>query len=163
MEQFYTRQKANEGIEVPLYLPDGTKSEESLSIRGIDSDIFRAAESEAKRKSMEVALIEDEAERKEASAEQRRGLIASLVISWTFDKECTLENVKDFLREAPQIADQIDQVAARRSLFFAKGLSSSTNSPKASSRSTASRKAQKSARKSSSNKSTKQPAKSPSS
>lgn len=34
MESFFTRENANEGIELPLLLPDGTKTEHWLRIRG---------------------------------------------------------------------------------------------------------------------------------
>jgi hypothetical protein len=43
MDAFYTRQKANEGIQLPLFLPDGTKTDHWIRIRGIDSDAFRIA------------------------------------------------------------------------------------------------------------------------
>lgn len=136
MEAFFTREKANEGIEVPLYLPDGTKTEHWLRIRGVDSDHFRLAEAESKRDAMRVAMIEDPLERAKAIADAKLNLIAALVISWSFEKECTLENVKEFFRQAPQIADAVDQVASKRALFFAKRSSSSLSTPKPSSGST---------------------------
>lgn len=124
MESFFTREKANNGVEVPLYLPDGTKSEHHIVIRGVDSDVFREAESESRRKAMEIAMISDPVEKVQAIRDTKLRLICSLVISWTFEKECTQENVFEFLREAPQIADAIDQVASKRSLFFAQRSSS---------------------------------------
>lgn len=136
MEAFFTRELANEGIEIPLYLPDGTKTEHWLRIRGVDSDHFRLAEAESKRDAMRVAMIEDPLERAKAIADAKLNLIAALVISWSFEKECTLENVKEFFRQAPQIADAVDQVASKRALFFAKRSSSSLSTPKPSSGST---------------------------
>lgn len=136
MEAFFTRERANEGIEVPLYLPDGTKTEHWLRIRGVDSDHFRLAEAESKRDAMRVAMIEDPLERAKAIADAKLNLIAALVISWSFEKECTLENIKEFFRQAPQIADAVDQVASKRALFFAKRSSSSLSTPKPSSGST---------------------------
>jgi hypothetical protein len=136
MEAFFTREKANEGIEIPLYLPDGTKTEHWLRIRGVDSDHFRLAEAESKREAMRVAMIEDPLERAKAIADAKLSLIAALVISWSFEEECTHENVKEFFRQAPQIADAVDQVASKRALFFGKGSSSSLSTPKPSSGST---------------------------
>lgn len=136
MEAFFTRERANDGIEVPLYLPDGTKTEHWLRIRGVDSDHFRLAEAESKRDAMRVAMIEDPLERAKAIADAKLNLIAALVISWSFEKECTLENIKEFFRQAPQIADAVDQVASKRALFFAKRSSSSLSTPKPSSGST---------------------------
>lgn len=141
MEAFFTRAKANEGIEVPLYLPDGTKSEHWLRVRGVDSDHFRLAEAESKREAMRVAMMEDTLERAKAIADAKLTLIAALVISWSFEKECSVENIKEFFRQAPQIADAVDQVASKRTLFFGKGSSSSLSTPKPSSGSTKSRRA----------------------
>lgn len=128
MESFFTREKANTGVEVPLYLPSGEKSEHHLVIRGVDSDVFRAAESESRRKSILIAQIPEGPERDRAIEDAKLDLIVSLVISWTFDSPCTHENVAAFLREAPQISDAIDRVASKRSLFFAQKSSSSENS-----------------------------------
>ncbi|MDO6706792.1 phage tail assembly chaperone [Photobacterium sp. 1_MG-2023] len=124
MEQFFTREKANEGIQVPLYLPDGTESEHWLKIRGVDSDAFREAESESRRLTLEIASLEDEGARKDALKGQKVTLLSSLILSWSFEEACTAENVQKLLTEAPQIADQIDRLAAKRSLFFGKRLSS---------------------------------------
>lgn len=142
MEAFFTRERANEGVEVPLYTPDGTKSQHWVRIRGVDSDAFREAEANSKREAFRVASIEDTVERAKAIQDAKLNLIAALVISWSFEKECTLENVKEFFRQAPQIADAVDQVASKRALFFAKRSSSSVSTPKPSSGSTRSRKGQ---------------------
>lgn len=136
MEAFYTRQRANEGIKLPLYLPTGEPTEHWIHIRGIDSDEFRLAEVESRRDALRVASIEDPRERAKALEEAKIDLLAHLVIGWSFDKECTHEAVKEFLREAPQIADAIDRAASQRALFFAKESSNSQNSPKPSSDST---------------------------
>ena len=59
MESFSTRENANEGIELPLLLPDGTKTEHWLRIRGVDADGFRKAEARSKRKMLEIAAEKD--------------------------------------------------------------------------------------------------------
>ena len=46
--------------------------------------------------------------------------IAALVADWSFDEECTHENIIKLLTEAPQIANAINIFAARRKDFFAK-------------------------------------------
>lgn len=142
MEEFFTRERANDGIEVPLYLPSGEKSEHWIRIRGVDSDHFREAEAESRRKAVKVAAIEDPAEQRRAIAKAKIELIAHLVISWSFGEECEYEAVVGFLKQAPQIADAIDRVASHRALFFAKGSSSSQPSPNTNSSSTAIRKDQ---------------------
>lgn len=138
MESFFTRERANEGVQVPLYLPSGKKSDHWVRIRGVDSDLFRQAEANSKRAAIKIAAIEDEEERARAIADTKLELIASLVIGWSFEKECSLENIKEFLHQAPQIADAVDQVAGKRALFFGGRSSSSPATPKPSSDSTSS-------------------------
>lgn len=120
MEEFYTRTKANEGVKLPLSTPDGKETDHWLMIRGVDSDAFREAEADAKR-----SLIQKKADPKEAML----SAVSALVSDWSFDKPCTQDAVKDFLREAPQIADSVDKVAGDRKLFFALRSSSSNDSP----------------------------------
>lgn len=136
MDAFFTRGKANEGVQLPLYLPDGSKSEHWVRILGVDSDIFRAAEAEARRDAFRIAAIEGATERAEAISSSKRSLIASLVVAWSFPGECTRENVDAFFKEAPQIMDAIDLAASKRALFFGAGSSSSRPTPSTSSSST---------------------------
>lgn len=133
MELFHTRQRANDGIELPLYTPDGERSAYWMRVRGVDSDEFRLAEAESKRDVMRIAQIEDMRERTREVELSKLKLIAVLVISWNFEQECTQENVVAFLKEAPQIADAIDRAASKRSLFFAARSSSSPSTPSTSS------------------------------
>lgn len=136
MGEFFTRGRANEGVQLPLYHPDGTKSEHWVRILGIDSDVFRTAEAESRRDAFRVAAIDDKQERSQAIAASKRRLVASLVVAWSFDGPCDLDSVEAFLVEAPQIMDAIDVAASRRALFFARGSSSSQPSQSTSSSST---------------------------
>lgn len=136
MEQFFTRGRANAGVKVPLYLPSGEESEHFLMVHGVDSDEFRAADMMSRRENLKIAEIKDLAKRDIAIADLTRTLRAKLVISWSFDMPCTFENVYNFLKEAPQIADGIDRVASNRKAFFAEGLLSSSPTPGMSSGST---------------------------
>ena len=129
MEDFFTREKANEGILVPLNLPDGTPTEHWIKIRGIDSDAFRKAEAESKRKMMEFArdlaekklTPEQEKEARQAFVDQSRlELIAALAFEWSFPVELNKEMVIKFLTEAPNQADILDRLAYDRVAFFKK-------------------------------------------
>lgn len=133
MESFFTRSIANEGIELPLYSPTGEKTEHWLRVRGIDSDEFRAAEASAKRDAFQIASVEDLVERARLINESQRKLVASLVVGWSFEQECTPEAVMEFFREAPQIQEAVDRAASRRALFFAGRSSSSQHLPSTSS------------------------------
>lgn len=140
MQEFFTRQTANEGVQLPLYRPDGTLSEHWLQVRGVDSDHFRRAEAKAKRKAVELAQIEDEQKRAEAVRETELECIAALVAGWSFEQEASLINVVNFLREAPQIADMVNRFAARRAEFFSKKSASSATGQKSKSSSRSRRK-----------------------
>lgn len=132
-DAFFTRASANEGIEFDLTLPDGTPTEHKIRIRGVDSDAFKAAEAMSKRSILELAAIKDEKVYAERVQAAQCLLMASLVISWSFEQECTPANVATFLREAPQITEQIDRLAFRRSLFTKASSNNSTPSSEASS------------------------------
>jgi len=129
MEQFYTRDKANEGVTLPLSLPNGDMTEESLTILGIDSDDFKRANTEEQRKistTLEIAAkIDDDEERlafvTKREADSKLIILAALIKAWSFEEECTEENKINFLRNAPQIADAINSYAADRKRFFGNG------------------------------------------
>lgn len=118
MKEFHTRERANEGLRLPLYRPDGTKSRHWLQVRGTDSDAFRLAETRAKRRVPDIAANPET--RDEAMRELELGCIAALIADWSFDEKLTDDAAIKFLREAPQIADQVNEVAAQRARFFAK-------------------------------------------
>lgn len=122
MDAFFTRSRANEGIEFPLDRPDGTPTAERIKIRGVDSDAYKRASADSYRRLLEIATSkEKKTVTNEDQDTERLKLIGSLVISWTLTDECTPENVVKLLREAPQVAEQIDRIAGRRELFFLKG------------------------------------------
>jgi hypothetical protein len=136
MDAFYTRDRANEGIELPLYLPNGRKSGHWLRVLGVDSDAFRLAEADSRRDAFRVASIEDKEKRAEEMHASKRRLVAALIVGWSFPQPCTPRNVEEFLRQAPQIMDAVDMAASRRALFFAARSSSSQPTPSDSSSST---------------------------
>jgi len=143
MKDFHTRAAASVGVEVPLALPDGTPTEHWLRVRGVDSDEYRKADLLAKREAITIAGMEGDA-REEAIELQKHKIIASLIAGWSFPEECTEENVIEFLREAPQVADMVDRLARNRAVIHAKKQSSSSSTPKPSSSSKRPQKAPKS-------------------
>lgn len=143
MKEFFTRQKANEGVKLPLFLPDGSESEHWLMVRGVDSDAFRMAESKSKRKAIELVQIEDPQERAVQVRETELECIAALIAGWSFEEKLTKDNILNFLREAPQIADAVNRFAVRRADFFTKKSTSSATGSKRKSSSRSRQKAQK--------------------
>lgn len=118
IEQFYTREKANKGVKVDLYLPSGGPTDHYLIVRGIDSDHFKAANAAAKKEVAKLTVKQDSTEEVQRLSEIRINIISSLIAGWSFDDECTPENVKNMLHKAPQIADKVDQFAGNREEFF---------------------------------------------
>lgn len=140
MEQFFTRERANEGIEIPLTLPDGTKSKHWIRILGVDSDLFRAAETAEVRAITAASMVKDQEKLDELNRTSKIRLLSTLVIGWSFDMECTQDNVQHFLTEAPQIADAINELSSKRSLFFVNGSSKPSSMQRPNSGSTSSQK-----------------------
>lgn len=118
MEAFFTRGPANAGRRLPLVLPDGTDTGEWLHVLGVDSDAFQAAQAEMQRAGLRIAELADEGARFTAFQEEKLNMVARLVSSWSFPQECTFENVRHFLREAPQVTKAIDNIASNRRLFY---------------------------------------------
>jgi hypothetical protein len=133
---FFTRKGANDGVRVDLSLPTGETTDQWLQIRGRDSDVFREAEAEMNRDVFALAAIEDKMVQKAGLKDLKLRLTASLIMAWSFNQDCTIDNIVAFFKEAPQIADQVDRVGARRALFFAKKESSLPDSLSTSSDST---------------------------
>jgi len=130
MDQFKTREAANEGQI--MYLADpatGEKTEHWIRVFSQWSDSFQAAKAEAQREAYKRSLgLSDE----EAVRIKQDQLTAALVADWSFEQECTMDNVVAFLQEAPQIRDQVDLIGSQDSRFFSKpsGDSTSGHEPK---------------------------------
>lgn len=137
MKLFHTRPAANQGIKVPLTAPDGSSTEYFLQILGVDSDVFRQKKADTNRNALLQEALAKGAEANGSNAEavkaitdafyqdQKLALLACLVVGWNFTEDdgapmpCTEEKVKAFFKDAPQIADKVDQLAANRALFLA--------------------------------------------
>lgn len=126
MEQFFTRDAANEGIEVPLSTPDGKNSDHWLKVLGADSDAFKNAEIRSKRDAVALLDIDSADKKAEFMRDLERRTVASLIVDWSFDMECSPENVIEFLKQAPQIQEVVNRLAGKRSLFVKKQEDNST-------------------------------------
>lgn len=133
MKDFFTRDRANEGIELPLFAPGSNeKSGHWLRVRGVDSDEFRSAQVLSQR-NLRDAFDGGKVPTEQFHIDQKRLLVASLVAGWSFDKEFNQKNLLDFLTNAPQIEESVNQIATRRNLFFKTGSTASTDTPEPSS------------------------------
>jgi len=134
MKEFYTRKKANAGKKMNLVHPDGSPTDHWVRVLGVDSDVFRSAQSDHHRLTMEISERKESGEisSDEAEAEYNEswvGLLASAIVEWSFDGECDTDTKVEFLREAPQIATAVNIFIGNRKSFFGIGSKDSTNSP----------------------------------
>ncbi len=147
-EAFFTRDKANAGIRLPLFDPaTGKKTEHWLLVLGRDSDAYVKQELENERRMMEIARENAGADEKtrakafadkvvEEAVERRRLKTASLVAGWSFPGEFTRSAVVELLVKAPQIERELRAMEEDQTLFFALASTSSTDTQKLSSDST---------------------------
>lgn len=141
MAQFKTRDKANEGVKLTLYTPDGKPTDDWLTVRHVWSDAFIEADERSKRElnewlAGEIAArnlpddkIPDDlrSEIAERAKDARREVLAALISGWSFDEECSPEAAASFLKDAPQVANQVDKFAVDNEAFFGNGSNNSTS------------------------------------
>ena len=145
MEKFYTRKKSNDGIKLPLPLPDGSPSGEHLIILGKYSDTFRINEADMKRRAVETVskYPNDKKKRDEAMLKLEVEFLGTLVTGWSFEQEFNKKNIEMFLSEAPQIRDLVDKSIANNALFFGESSTDSSSTVGKTSNSTECQKGQK--------------------
>jgi hypothetical protein len=109
---FATRAKANEGIEVPLPLPDGTPSGVVLRVLHRDSDAYRKAMADYRRNlvRMGAALADD--------TETDLRLVAACVAGWNLPNAFSTEDVVDLFRASPYIFDLVEAKVYSGKDFF---------------------------------------------
>ncbi len=124
MGSFSIKVQSEEGIKVPLLLPDGEETEHFLMVRGADSAAFRKAQARAHRGALELVKLSkakkpiDEGDLAMRQAKVQRDLLSHLIAGWSFEAECTPETVSDFFHEAPQIEEMVNEIAGDRGRFF---------------------------------------------
>lgn len=129
MEDFFTSDRAEEGIKVPLTSPDGKDTDHWLQLRGIDSNVFRTAEAQSRRTVLKLAVDKelDESDKQDRVKDEERKVLSSLIKAWSFDMECTPENIITLLTKAPQIEDMVNKITAQRTLFFREAVKNSSD------------------------------------
>lgn len=120
LTDFFIREKANEGIDVPLALPNGEDSGHTICVRGIDSDHFKKAQVTRSRQNLRILAIENEEEQLAETEKADTALLSSLVAGWSFPEEFNETYVVQLLTENPVIRSLVDGTAAKRSAFFGK-------------------------------------------
>ena len=125
-EDFFTKDAANAGVKVPLYWPDGRKSDYWLLVAGCDSDVYIQGKLKVDRLGMTRYKSMTDEEAQELHSEEILKLKASCVIDWNMEdndgqkKAHTFENVVTLLRNAPQLVSEIDDVIYSRAKYVKK-------------------------------------------
>lgn len=121
----YNLKKDIEGrtVKYDIEYPGVGATGESLQVRSMYSDEFRTADAKANRQiSTMIQAVAGDMEKvdKDLMRQIQMESFATLVASWTFEEECTPENVADFLKDNPNVYDDVNRMAATDSLFFSK-------------------------------------------
>jgi hypothetical protein len=122
INNLFILKNAQEGKPMEVTFPNGIKTGDTITVLGSDSEKFRAAMAVARREEIDAIGEFDSKTKPELLAEkQHEGklkLVSSLVTGWTFEEDCTKENVITLFRNAPYILEQVDSFAANRRNFF---------------------------------------------
>ncbi len=138
---YFTADKASEGLKIDLPRPDGAKSTDWAIVRGEDSPEYKAAYSAAMRELLSSEhSIEDSPEVK-LKAEVTLGV--ALIKEWSFKQPVTVETITELIEKAPYLWKEIEVVSQNRSLFAVKKPKASSTTRKRNSSSRAKSKAEK--------------------
>lgn len=124
-ESLFTRDLANDGVKVDLFFPNGKSSGFWILVAGIDSDVYRKGKTKLMRFAISLSGKNDEESEDLYQLEIIRRT-AACIIDWNLvdddGAEWPLNDSNRFklLRQAPQIADKIDDVITSRSLYIKK-------------------------------------------
>ncbi|MDC1268156.1 hypothetical protein N8Z76_00325 [Gammaproteobacteria bacterium] len=118
---FFTADLSNEGVKIPMMLPDGTKSEHWMRVRGTDSEHFKIGSTKINQRFLKDAgKAKTDIEKFRQRENKNLAFVSLLISEWSFPEKCNeVEKVK-FLRKAPAIVEAIDLFGSDRSNFFAK-------------------------------------------
>jgi hypothetical protein len=126
---FATRPLANAGVQFFLKDPGtGKPTKHFFMVLGVDSDRFRAVKLAGQRRVVKLDNPSDD-ERSAVIQEEKDNLMAALVTGWSFDTPFSEAALKEFLREAPAVSDDLDLFCSARSNFLPSSSSASTTSP----------------------------------
>ena len=94
---------------------------ETLTIRSQYSKEFREAKAKATR---QISTLTISRKGKDLEEDEIKLIedtqFAALIADWSFEEECTVENIIEFLDANPQVYDLINTTAAQDTLFLKK-------------------------------------------
>ena len=118
-QDFYVRQRAEEGRRVDLSNPDGTPSGHWMVVRSVLSSQYEEAFKQISRAAlgevMQIASAGDKAAialmTKTLRRNRKARLVASLIADWSFDCDCSEQEKTRLLVSAPRLRRQIEKVS----------------------------------------------------
>jgi hypothetical protein len=110
-DYYLDEQKLVEGVRLPLRDKANRLTEDWLQVRYAYSDSYHAAVTAAMRADYVTGEPVPE-------TETERRFRHLLVTAWSFDEECTPEEVKAFFGRNPRVAAAVVDTSMRTSLFF---------------------------------------------
>lgn len=113
---FLDEQKLEQGHKLYLEDRDGNAIDEWISILFVHSDAAQRAMASAMRADFEAGELNKEDTGNETSLLRRYAW--TLITDWSFEDECTPENVKLLFSRSPDIRMQVIYLAERKRLFF---------------------------------------------
>lgn len=121
-KSYNTLAAANAGLQMSIKGPDGKETEDWIKVRGIDSEAFQQASRTMRREVM--LYLEDKGSQSRVTEEylkftsdQQLKMQAALVLEWSFEEPCTVDNVVELFKSAPYIAEQVDAFSSKRERF----------------------------------------------
>lgn len=123
LEDFFLPNAVNDGIKHVLLTPDGKETKHWVLVRGSWSDAYQSAVDNARvtRARNQNLLDED----KISEGDIQLAIKASVVAGWSFDQECTLENVMTLFRKNRKLAQALEVLAWNEDAFFDKDANNS--------------------------------------
>lgn len=130
LEDFYTREKANQGRTVDVPGPDGKPCGVKFIIHSSDCDAFRRGKAGVLSKGLDIANLPED-KRTEAVEKLNLEMVALCVSGWEgMDESFSQDALVTLFQNAPYLAAFVERIADNRSLFFGSGSGSSLSSQK---------------------------------
>lgn len=128
LSAFDTRERAQEGVDMPLLDPKGYPTGATVRVRGMDSQVYKGALEKFLSMSADLGRKPTQEERDAEFLKVQANLVAGWHVNGKpaaliFEKggealECTPANVARVLRDHAWVEQQVSQFAGRRANFL---------------------------------------------
>lgn len=117
LEDFYTKERHDEGAEVRLKDEAGKLTGCYLRVAGLDSEAYREAKAKLERAALMASMVETDD--KPSTSLLRAECLADCVIDGRgFDGDVDKERMIKLFIMAPYVADQVDSFISKRANFM---------------------------------------------